>query len=148
MPRCRFVCLFLSLFCLFSVSLHVQTTGSYFLRRWSDDSDSDDDDDDDDDGGDSSSSSSSTSSSSSSNNKKHYHIERRGSRFLPSTHCSTKRHQHVRLSGQGAKACKSRATHRALIVCNVSCATRYEWTAQLLSLAEFRSHLFRHYFIA
>ena len=38
--------------------------------------------------------------------------------------------------------CKSRATHWALITCNISCVTWYERTAQLLSLAEFRSHLF------
>ena len=29
--------------------------------------------------------------------------------------------QHVRSSGQGAIMCKSRATHRALIMCNMSC---------------------------
>ena len=42
--------------------------------------------------------------------------------------------------GQGAILCKSRATHRALITCNVSCATWYEWTAQLLSLTELKWH--------
>ena len=37
--------------------------------------------------------------------------------------------------------CKSRATHRALITCNMLCATWYEGTAQLSSLTELKSHL-------
>ena len=40
-------------------------------------------------------------------------------------------------SGQGTIVCKSRATHQALITCNMLCATLYEETAQLLSLTEF-----------
>ena len=36
----------------------------------------------------------------------------------------------------------SRATYRALITCDMSCATRYEGTAQLISLTELKSHLF------
>ena len=40
--------------------------------------------------------------------------------------------QHVRSSGPGATVCKSRATHRALITCNLQCATWYKGTAQLL----------------
>ena len=46
---------------------------------------------------------------------------------------------------QAAKAqlCSNHMQHiRALITCNMSCATWYEGTAQLLSLTEFRSHLF------
>ena len=44
--------------------------------------------------------------------------------------------------------CKSRATRRALITCNVSCATWYEGTAQLLSLAELKSHYFSFVLLA
>ena len=47
--------------------------------------------------------------------------------------------------GPGTTVCKSRAAHRALIVCNM-CATWYEGTAQLLSLTEFKSLLFELYF--
>ena len=36
----------------------------------------------------------------------------------------------------------SRATHRAIITCNTSCATWYEGTAQLLCLTDFKSHFF------
>ena len=38
---------------------------------------------------------------------------------------------------------KSRATHWALTTCNMLCATWYQGTAQLLSLTEFKSHLFQ-----
>ena len=38
--------------------------------------------------------------------------------------------------------CKSRAAHRALITRNMSCATWYEGTAQLLSLTELKSRFF------
>ena len=49
-------------------------------------------------------------------------ILRRNSRFfLQSPHCAANRLQHVRSSGQGAVVCKSLATHRALITCNMSC---------------------------
>ena len=65
-------------------------------------------------------------------------IERRNSRFLQFPHCATNCLQHVCSSGQSAIVCKSCATHRALTACNMSC----EETAQLLSLTEFKSHLF------
>ena len=61
--------------------------------------------------------------------------------ILQSPDCATNCLQHVHSSGQGVIVCKSRATHRALIMCNMSCATWYEGTAQLLSLTEFKSHL-------
>ena len=41
--------------------------------------------------------------------------------FLQSPHCAANRLQHVRSSGPGAILCKSRATHRAPITCNMSC---------------------------
>ena len=41
--------------------------------------------------------------------------------FLQSPHCAKNCRQHVRSNGQGAIMCKSRATHRALIMCNMSC---------------------------
>ena len=51
----------------------------------------------------------------------------------------------------GAIVCKSLATHRALITCDMSCnmsyATWYEGTAELLSLTKLKSHLFELYFI-
>ena len=56
--------------------------------------------------------------------------------FLQSPLCAANRFQHVHSSGLGAVVCKSRATHRALITCNMSCATCYEGTTQLLSLRE------------
>ena len=40
-----------------------------------------------------------------------------------------------------SSVCKSRATQLAPITCNVSCATWYEGTAQLLGLTELKSHL-------
>ena len=40
--------------------------------------------------------------------------------FLQSPHCAANRFQHVRSSGPGAIVCKSRATRRALITCNMS----------------------------
>ena len=67
--------------------------------------------------------------------------------FLQSPHCATNRLQHVRSSDPGAIVCKSRATtRRTLITCNMSRATWYEGTAQLLSLTELKSHLFELYF--
>ena len=69
-------------------------------------------------------------------------VERRNSRFLQSPHCVTYRLQHVRSSGAGTIVCKSRATRRALITCNMLYATWYEGTVQILSLTEFKSHLF------
>ena len=62
--------------------------------------------------------------------------------FVQSPHNATDCLQHVRSSGPSAIMHKSRATHRALITCNMSCATWYKGTAQLLSLTEFKSHLF------
>ena len=41
--------------------------------------------------------------------------------FSQSPHSAAKRLQHARSSGPGAIVCKSRATHRALITCNMSC---------------------------
>ena len=70
-------------------------------------------------------------------------IERGNSRFLQSPHCATNYLQHIRSRGPGEIVCKSRATHRALTTCNILCATWYEWTAQLLSLTEFKSHSFQ-----
>ena len=61
--------------------------------------------------------------------------------FWQSPHCAAKCLQYVRSSGQGAIVCKSRATHRALITCNM-CAILYEGTTHLLSLTELKSHLF------
>ena len=74
-------------------------------------------------------------------------IERLNSRFLQSPHCAANCLQQVRSSGPGAIVSKSRATHRALITCNLQRDTWYEWTAQLLSLTELKSHLFQPYFI-
>ena len=47
-------------------------------------------------------------------------IQRRNSRFWQSPSCAVNHLQHVRSSGPGAIVCKSRATHRALITCNMS----------------------------
>ena len=70
--------------------------------------------------------------SGSNNDNNNDQIARRNSRFvLPSPHCAADCFQHVRSSGQGVTMSKSRATHRALIKCNVLCATWYEGTAQL-----------------
>ena len=44
--------------------------------------------------------------------------------------------QHIRSSGQGTIVCKSCATHQTLSMCNMSCATWYKGTAQLLSLTD------------
>ena len=54
--------------------------------------------------------------------------------------CAANCLQHVRSSGQGAIVCKSRATHRAVIACNMSCAMWYEGTARLLTSTELKSH--------
>ena len=62
--------------------------------------------------------------------------------FLQSAHCAANCLQHIHSSGAGAIVCKSRAAHRAIITCNMLCTTWYEGTAQLLSLTEFKSHLF------
>ena len=56
------------------------------------------------------------------NNNNNNRIQRRNSRFfLQSPHCTANCLQHIRSSGPGAIVCKSRATHRALITCNMSC---------------------------
>ena len=62
--------------------------------------------------------------------------------FLQSPKCPATCPQHVRSSDQDAILFKSLATHRALITYNMSCATWYKGTAQLLSVTEFKSHLF------
>ena len=41
--------------------------------------------------------------------------------FLQSPHSAANCLQHARLSGLGEIVCKSRATHRALITCNMLC---------------------------
>ena len=53
--------------------------------------------------------------------------------FLQSPHCAVNCLQRVRSSGPGAIVCKAHAAHRALITCNMSCATWYEGTGQVLS---------------
>ena len=67
---------------------------------------------------------------------------------LQSPHCTANCPQHVSSSGPGAIVYKSRAAHRALITCKMSCATWYEGTAQLSSLTELKSHLFELYSLA
>ena len=58
------------------------------------------------------------------NNNNNNRTERRNSWFLQSPHCAAINClQHVRSSGSGAIVCKSRATHRALITCNLQCTT-------------------------
>ena len=61
---------------------------------------------------------------------------------LQSPHCAVSCLQHVRSSSPGVIVCKSHATHRALIMCNLQCTTWYEGTPELFSLTEFKSHLF------
>ena len=48
-------------------------------------------------------------------------IQRRNSRFFTILHCAVNHLQHVRSSDLDAIMCKSRATYRALITCNMSC---------------------------
>ena len=57
--------------------------------------------------------------------------------FLQSSHCATNGLQPVCSSGVGT-VCKSRATHRALITCNL-CYVPHGTTAQLFSLTESKS---------
>ena len=57
------------------------------------------------------------------NNDNNY-TERRDARFLSISL------QH-RSTGRSAIVCKSRATHRALITCKMSCATLYEGTTHV-----------------
>ena len=77
-------------------------------------------------------------------NNENNRIERRNSRFFckQSLHCAANCFQHVRSSAPGAIVCKSRAAHRALIMCNMSCATWCKRTAQLLSFAGLKSDSF------
>ena len=42
---------------------------------------------------------------------------------------------------------QSYATHQALIMCNMLCATWYEGTAQVLSLTELKSHFLKFFFL-
>ena len=44
--------------------------------------------------------------------------------FLQSPYCATNCLQHIRWCGQGAVMCKSHATHQAVIMCNMPCASR------------------------
>ena len=84
------------------------------------------------------------------NNNNNNRTERRSLRFFI---ISSPRHESsptrtVRSSGPGAIVCKSGATSSAYHVQQVVIsATWYEGTAQLLSLTEFKSHLFELYFI-
>ena len=62
---------------------------------------------------------------------------------LQSPHCSTNCLQVAR-----TQSCANYLLHtRAFIMYNMACATWYKGTAQLLRLAEFKSHLFYIYFI-
>ena len=51
--------------------------------------------------------------------------------FLQSPHSAANCLQHARSSGPGAIVCKSRATHRALITCNMSCYVPHGTKGQL-----------------
>ena len=51
--------------------------------------------------------------------------------FLQSPHCAENRLQHVRSSDPGAVMCKSRATHPALITCNMSSYVPHGMKGQL-----------------
>ena len=73
-----------------------------------------------------------------SNHHNHHCIERCKSRFLQSCHNTTNCLQHIQLSGKGAVECKSRATHRALVTCNMSCATGYEGTAAVVDPSQIK----------
>ena len=53
---------------------------------------------------------------------------------LQSPHCGANCLQHEHSSDQGAFVCRSRATHRVLITCNMTCVMWYIGTAQLLHL--------------
>ena len=76
------------------------------------------------------------------NNNNNNDIERRSSRFFAvSSLCSELSPAHT-LTGQGAFVCKLFVTHWALITFNISCATWYGETAQLLSLTELKLHLY------
>ena len=67
--------------------------------------------------------------------------------FLQSPHCTTNRLQHVGSSSPGTIMYKLCATHQALITHIMLRAMRYAWSAQLLNLTDFKSHLFELSFI-
>ena len=69
-------------------------------------------------------------------------IERRTPRFLTISSLRREVSNTYTPVARASVECKSRATHRALITCSVSCATWYKGTAQLLSLTEVKSHSF------
>ena len=77
------------------------------------------------------------------NDNNNNRIERRSSRFyynlLTAPRAVSNTHAQV---AQAQSCCKLRATRTTLITCKMSCATWYEGTAQLLRLAEFKSHSF------
>ena len=61
-------------------------------------------------------------------------IQRRSSRFfLQSPRCAANCLHHVHSSGPGTIVCKSRATHRALITCNLSCYVPHDTKGQLMT---------------
>ena len=51
--------------------------------------------------------------------------------FVQSPHSAANCLQHARSSGSGAIVCKSRATHRAFITCNMSCYVPLDTKGQL-----------------
>ena len=51
--------------------------------------------------------------------------------FLQSPHCAANCLQHICSSGPGAIVCKSRAAHRALIMCNMLCYMPHGTKGQL-----------------
>ena len=67
-------------------------------------------------------------------NKDNTNTERWNSRLLQSPHCAANclPTRSLRWSAQGPAVWKWRAAHWALIMYNMSCATRYEGTAQLM----------------
>ena len=67
--------------------------------------------------------------------------------FIQSPLCAVNHLQHVHSSGPGMTMCKSCAACWLLFMCTMSCYMWYEGTAQLLSLTEFKSHLFELYII-
>ena len=55
--------------------------------------------------------------------------------FLQSPHYAVDCPQHVRSSGPGAIVCKSCATQRALITCNMQCAIWQSWNRMYINLS-------------
>ena len=70
--------------------------------------------------------------------------------ILQSPHCTPNRLRHVHSSGPGTIACKSHATHRALIMCNMSCYVPRGMKRQLSHSVWkcFKPHLFELYLLA